>query len=241
MNDLTPTAFFGANIQQIGIQHLMAQSLQVFRFSEEFEDAFDLIQAHAVTKLVNVEDRQFTALKQAKTRQDRFQVHCDAHQTFEQLPPIETLVAASKSVKSEMALRPSEFDLNLLVGKVLDFWMINSDTAAEYGSGLAWKLSECPRQPGEKLFHRRKTWLAVPAIAGAFNVLLDTYRPNYGKPPHLPDVLEECGRQSDRLIQLHDNIEKLGQTHCKLKKLIEFTNDSYPDDDDDWGVPDDDD
>ena len=47
-----------------------------------------------------------------------------------------------------------------------------------------------------------------------------------GKPPHLPDVLDECGRHSDRLIQLHDNIEKLGQTHNRLKKLIEFTEDS---------------
>ena len=140
------------------------------------------------------------------------------------------LVAASKSIKAAMATRPSEGDRALLVGKALDVWMINSDLAAEYGQGLAWKLSECPKQPKERFFHRRKPWLSIPVIAGAFDHLIDTYRPAYGKPPHLPDVLEECGRQSDRLIKLHDDIHKLGQTHNKLKKLIEFTEDSYPDD-----------
>ena len=115
------------------------------------------------------------------------------------------------------------------IAKVLDFWMINSDLAAEYGNGLVWKLSECPRQPREKFFHRRKPWLSVPVIAGAFNELMDTYRPAYGKPPHVPDVLEECGRQSDRLIQLIDNIELVGRTHKLSKQLIKLTEDSYPD------------
>jgi hypothetical protein len=235
MNDLTmPTPFSGANLQQISIQHLMAQSLHVFRFYQEFEDAFDLTQAYEVTKLVQVEDRKFAALRQAKTREARFQVHCDAYDIFDRLPSIETLVAAHKAVKTAMAMRPSEGERALVVGKVLDFWMINSDLAAEYGSGLVWKLGECPKQSTERLFHRRKPWLSVPVIAGAFNHLMDTYRPAYGKPPHLPDVLEECGRHSDRLTQLHDNIDKLGQTHNRLTKLIKLTDDSYPDNSEDW-------
>jgi hypothetical protein len=232
MNEITPTAFAGADLQQLSIQHLMAQSLRVFRFYQEFENAFDIAQDQTTYRLLKVEDRKFAALKQAKTKEARFQVHCDAYEILDRLPSFETLVAAHKSVKAAMAIKPSEEERILVVGKVLDFWMINSDLAAEYGSGLVWKLSECPRQPGERFFHRRKPWLSVPVIASTFNELMDTYRPAYGKPPHVPDVLDECGRQSDRLIQLLDNIQQLGQTHHLVKKLIDFTDDSYPPDED---------
>jgi hypothetical protein len=230
MNDLTPTPFFGVNLQRIGIQHLIAQSLQVFRFDDEFERAFELTQDRETHRLLKVENRQFAVLRQISSREARFQAHCDAYQIFDQLPPIETVVAAFESVKSAMAIRPSEGDRALLVGKALDFWMINSDLAAEYGSGLVWKFAECPKKPKERFFHRRKPWLPIPVIAAAFDHLIDTYRPAYGKPPHLPDVLEECGRHRDRLIQLCDNIGKLGQTSDRLKKLIKLTDDSYPPD-----------
>jgi hypothetical protein len=86
--------------------------------------------------------------------------------------------------------------LALVVGKVLDFWMLNSDGSTDYGNGLMWKLSDCPRQPKERRFDRRKAWLSVPVIAAALNHLMETYRPAYAKPPHLPDVLELCGKQS---------------------------------------------
>ena len=40
----------------------------------------------------------------------------------------------------------------------------------------------------------------------------------------LPDVLEECGRQSDRLIHLHDAIYHLGQTQEQLSRIaLSFT------------------
>ena len=100
-----------------------------------------------------------------------------------------------------------------MVGKALDLWMINPDAAADYREELVWKLADCPKQPTER---------EVPAIAGAFNHLLDTYRPQYGKPPPIPDVLEECGRHSDRLIGLHDQIDHLRQTDAAH---------SYPDED----------
>jgi hypothetical protein len=244
---ITPTALSVANLQQLDIHQVMAQSLQVFRFEQEFDDAIGMIRTYDLTTgygttrfkrvedLVKVEDRYFVAERQAKTREERFQVHVDAYAVRDQLPSIETLVAAHKSVKAAMSTRPSEPDLILLVGKVLDFWLINSDTAADYGAGLTWKFSECPRQSTERLFHRRKSWLSVPVIAAALNHMIDTYRPAFAKPPHLPDVLLECGKQSDRLLELHDNIERLGRTHGMLTKLIKFTNDSYPDEDDDGG------
>lgn len=227
--NLTP--YIGADLQQISVKQLMTQSLQVFSLYQEFEDAIGLTQSYEVAKLVELDDRRFIALKKAKTREARFRVHCNAHEIRDQLPSFKTIVAARQAVKQAMSLEPSEEDRALLVGKALDIWMINSDFAAEYGQGLAWKLADCPKQPTERLFHRRKPWLPIPVIAGALNHLIDTYRPAYGKPPHLPDVLEECGRHSDRLIQLHDDVEELGRTRYRLGKLIEFTEDSYPDDD----------
>lgn len=180
MSDIIPY-HAGGELQPIGVQSLMSEALQVFRFGDDFEEAFGL--AHCASELVEVEDGTFSALKGAVTREARFQVHCDAYEVFERLPSNETLLSAYGSVKRAMAIKPTEHDLANLVGKTLDIWFINPEFAADYGQALVWKLGDCPKQRTERLFHRRKRWLPVPAVAGAFNTLLDSYRPAYGKPP----------------------------------------------------------
>lgn len=225
-SDITPYDA-GGELQPIGVQAMMSQALQVFRFHDDLEEAVGL--ANSAVDLVRVANGKFTALQRAVTREARFRVHCDAYAMFDFLPSDEVLLPAYRSVKQAMGLKPTEYDLAQLVGKALDIWFINSELAADYGEAIVWKLTDCPKQPSEQLFHRRKRWLPVPAVAGAFNALLDSYRPAYGKPPPIPDVLEECGRHSDRLIRLHDDINHIGFTRAKLGKIIKATEDSYPD------------
>jgi hypothetical protein len=225
----------GAEVLPIAVQSLMGEALHVFQFGDDLEEAFGL--AHCAADLVRVENGKFIALQGAMTREARFRVHCDAHEIFDELPSNEILLSAYRVVQRAMAIRPTEDDLAQLVGKALDIWFINSEVAADYGQALVWKLSDCPKQRTEGLFHRRKRWLSVPAVAGAFNHLLDSYRPAYGKPPPIPDVLEECGRQSDRLIRLHDEIDQLGRTQALLGKVIKRTEDAYPKEDDAEDVP----
>ena len=104
IDDLMP--YRGVELQQTGIQQLMTPSLEIFGFYQEFADAFGLIQTREAKNLVRIEHRQFAILKQAKTQEARFQVHCDAYEIFENLPPNETLVAAMRSVKRALATRP---------------------------------------------------------------------------------------------------------------------------------------
>jgi hypothetical protein len=219
----------GGELQPLSLQHMMTEALQVFRLCQDLEEAFSI--AGEADELIEVVNRKFVALERAKTKEARFSVHCEAYDFNERLPPDQVVISAYQSVARALAAKPSEEERAQLVGEALDVWMINPDAAAEYGERLIYKLVECPKQPKERLFHRRKQWFAVPVIAGAFDHLLDTYRPTYGKPPSIPDVLEECGRQSDRLIDLHDQIVSLGRTKALLGKIIKATEDSYPDDD----------
>jgi hypothetical protein len=200
----------------------MTQALQVFQLEKQFDDAFGIAQQ---SRDLDV------ALKRATTREARFDVHCKAYDALDMAPSKSVIVTAFESVKRALTAKPTAQERAALIGKMLDVMMINSDISSDYAQALAWKLSDCPKQK-ESLFHRRKPWLPIPVIAGAIDQMWLTYRPVYGKPPPIPDVLEECGHQSDRLIRLYDAIRNFGVTHETLVKIRTATEDSYPDDDD---------
>jgi hypothetical protein len=243
MSDLVPTDPAAAELQQISAPEMVKQALEVFRYQAQFGMAFgDSLDewfggGEKLRDLTEVRDRNYVALKLAKTKKQRFEVHLQALDLLELIPKRAVLAAAFQSVKKAMAAKPTAKERALLVGKMLDVLCINSDTSMDYAATLVWKLSDCPKQETETLFHRRESWLPIPVIGATINHIWDTYRVEYGKPPSLPDVLEECGRQSDRLIQLYDDLDKLGRTHHHLTRIHKATEDSWPDEDDPDYVP----
>jgi hypothetical protein len=217
--------------QQINIPQMMGMALAPFRLGDQLQDAFE--SAHQSRELVKVENGKLVALQRATTKEARWQLHCDAYHAFDWMPSSDVLQGHFKSLKRAIVVKPSDHDMGLLLGKFVDVLQIRPGAQTDdYVHALSWKLSECPRQPSETYFHRRKSWMPVPAIAAAINHFWDTYSPKYGRPPDLPDVLNECGRRCDRLIELHDRIDELGRTQATLGMIIKATDDSYPDDED---------
>jgi hypothetical protein len=242
MSDLTPsdptTPRNKTELQQHDDSVLLETSLpralktamQVYRLEEQFERAHAA--AREVSRIIELDGGRFVALQRAKTREERFNIHCEAHAALEDFPGKDVLVSVRESVRLAIRTKPPGRDRSWLIGKMLDVLRINPDTTTEYVQALAWKLAECPKQPTEYYFSRRKDWMPMPAIAATVNHVIETYKPEYGRPPDIPDLLSECGRHCNRLIRLHDDINELGSTWVRLTQVVQATEDSYPDDED---------
>jgi hypothetical protein len=218
---------------QLSIPEMMGTALAPFRLSDQLADAFEI--AHGARSLVKAENGKLVALQQAKTKEARFDLHCAAYDAVSVLPPKTVIVTSWLSVKNAINTKPTGQDLGLLLGKFLDVLQIKPGPQTDdYVETLAWKLMECPKQSSESRASKRRPWMPVPAIAAAVNKFWETYEVQFGKPPSIPEVLRECGRHSDRLICLFEEIHQLGLTQGRLVKIVAVTEDSYPDGDD-WG------
>jgi hypothetical protein len=218
--------------QQISIRAMMSTALAPFRLFDELDDAFE--SARGARDLVKVEKGKFVALQLATTKEARFRVHCDAHEAIDWMPPGDAIKGHFLSIKKAITTKPSDQDIGLLLSKFVDVLQIKPGSQVDdYVEALSWKLSECPRQRAETHFRRRRPYMPVPAIAAAINFFWDTYSSKYGRPPDIPDVLNECGKHTDRLIDLYDRVDNLGRTQARLGMIIKATEDSYPDAD--WG------
>jgi hypothetical protein len=67
---IVPPTGAGGELRPLSLQHIMTEALQVFRFHQDFEEAFSI--ADEAAELVKVTNRKFVALEQAKTREARF-------------------------------------------------------------------------------------------------------------------------------------------------------------------------
>jgi hypothetical protein len=216
---------------QLSIPQMMGMALAPFRLSDQLAGAFEI--AHGARSLVKAENGKLVALQQAKTKEARFSLHCAAYNAVSELPSKTVIVNSWLSIKKAIDTKPSEHDLGLLLGKFLDVLQIKPGPQIDdYVETLAWKLMECPKQSSESRASKRRPWMPIPAIAAAVNKFWETYEVQFGKPPSIPDVLRECGRHSDNLICLFEEIHELGLTQGRLVKLVAATDDSYPDGDD---------
>jgi hypothetical protein len=215
---------------QLSIPEMMGTALAPFQLSDQLAEAFAI--ASEARDLVQVVNRRFVALQRATTKEARFDLHCAAYDAVSVLPPKAVIVSSWLSVKNAINTKPKVQDLGLLLGKFLDVLQIKSGPQTDdYVDTLAWKLMECPKQSSESRASKRHPWIPVPAIAAAVNKFWETYEVQYGNPPSIPEVLRECGRHSDSLICLFEEIHELGLTQGRLTKLVALTKDSYPDED----------
>jgi hypothetical protein len=219
-----------AILQEISLPRALKSAMAVYRLEDQFEKAHTA--AREVSRILELDGGRFVALQRAKTREERFNVHCEAHAALEDFPGKDVLVSARESVRLAISTKPPGRERSWLIGKMLDVLRINPDTTPEYVQALAWKFAECPRQSTEFYFSRRKEWMPMPAIAATVNHVIETYKPEYGRPPDIPNLLAECGRHCNRLISLHDDISELGSTWVRLTQVVQLTEDSYPNDED---------
>jgi hypothetical protein len=226
--------------QQLSIPQMMGSALAPFRLRDQLHEAFEI--AHQSRELVKVDERvlkdqpkKLVALQRATTNEARWQLYCKAHDAIDLMPSGEVLQGHFNSLKLAINTKPSDQDLGLLLGKFVDVLQIRpGGQTDDYVELLAWKLTECPRQPHETYFQRRKPWMPVPAIAATINHFWESYKANYGRPPDIPDVLKECSRRCERLFEVLDGIGHLVRTQARLAFIVKATSTSTPPPEDDW-------
>lgn len=215
----------------LSVARVMDQAMAPFRLGEEMEEA--ILIAYQARSLVQRDgDGDLIALKQAVDRPQRWALHCEAHGFIDELPQDDLITTAFNAVHGSITTtKPTFREYKMLAAVMLDGLGLKADdNTAAYVKSLAWLLSDCPPRQYEEQTHPRKRWMPLPAVAAAIRQIWLTRSSDYGKPIPSCDVLDECGRHSNQLINLRGRIANLGSTRQRLVKIVQATEDSYPED-----------
>ncbi len=209
---------------------LMSAGLAPYRIRVDLRRAIEV--AHEVRSLVEIDDEgSIKSLQPAKTREQRFSIHCDAHAAMEEIPTEAAIADAYTTLSRAAGTEPTDLERDLLAGALLDVLAVQNDGRFDtYVAMLSWKLSDCPRLKTETIA-RHARWISAPAIVAAINVFIEEYHPKDDRPPAAAAFLDEVGRQSSRLLELRRDVWMLGRTRQRLVRIIADTDDSYPTDD----------
>lgn len=134
------------------------------KYAASLEDAIEV--ARNVRSLVEVDaEGQIKALQRAKTREERYRLHCDAYKARDQMPPDATIRAGYTALGRAIITEPTAMERNAMTGMPLDVLCIRNDDGAfdSYVAALARKLGDCLRRKTETI-GRKTPWMPAPSI-----------------------------------------------------------------------------
>ncbi len=214
----------------------MNLALAPYRLLDELGSARRI--AFEVRDLVDLDQGELVALQKATDPAERWKLHCRAYGALEEMPQPEKIVGAFRNVSAAIATEPIAKEKKLLIGMLLNGLFVRSGEEADgYISTLSWMLAEVQPDDFERsAFPKPPKWIPLPALADAISRIWKTRRDNYGRPPPIAEVLEECTKSRHNLALVRREIIKIGKTHNALREIVAATEDSYPPED--WGIGD---
>jgi hypothetical protein len=220
--------------QQLSVAQVMDTALAPYQLMVEWNKHYWLTRRLEVERLTNRnDDGRYIALENAKTSEERFRVHCDAYDVRDELPALQQTLAVLKTIDRTVTTKPTYLERKLLIGMMLDGCGLKADEGtAAYVEAVAWTLGACEPRSTEKHNYswERKAWMPLPAVAAAVKQVWLTQRDNYGRPIPIADFLDECGKQTVKLLDIRGYVVAVARTTRHLTKLIDATEDSYPPD-----------
>jgi hypothetical protein len=162
-------------------------------------------------------------------REERFQLHCRAHDAIDRIP-IRTLAGAKKQITTALNTKPTMAESRYLIGTMLDIFSIKAgDDMDNYISAVAFEVSNL--QFDKTDWHLDlPSWIPVYSIAHGVRRMCTVPRgESYGRAPPIWEVMEKLRESRMTLCKVLEEIDRVGRSWKFLKGLVDATADSYPD------------